>query len=263
MTAIRIFTDGASRGNPGHSAIAFIILDESGQILKKHSEYVGIGTNNEAEYKALISALKTAIELSNEVEFYSDSKLLVNQMSGHWRVKHPNMKPLWSEAVGLKDKFQKVSFKHVPRTNRHIQKVDELANITLDKVDPTSKESFKESNYQQVSIANKKFNRISDSQEKYSRAQERTYPGYLSGSEYRRERSRLNEMVDGFLKWDPIEKVDETENFIIEIDMKQKTVLLKEKNILVECPFKLSIKSNEAEQIIKKIGKAIKRLDQK
>jgi ribonuclease HI len=260
MKKIRIYTDGACRGNPGASSIAFVILDEIGRILKEHSEYVGIGTNNEAEYKALISALKVAKQFSYEVEFYSDSNLLVNQMTGHWRIKHPNIKPLWREALGLKNQLKKVSFKHVPRTNRYIQKVDELANTALDNFNQTDNESFKQSNHQKFTFSNKKFNRTSNSQEKYSKDEARTYPGYLTGSEYRRERSRLNDMVDGFLNWDPNEKVGETENFVIEINKKQKTVLLKEKNILMECPFKLSMNSNEAELVIKQLYTAIERL---
>ncbi|MCW4030837.1 MAG: ribonuclease HI family protein, partial [Candidatus Bathyarchaeota archaeon] len=98
MKRIKIYTDGASRGNPGPSAIAFIVLDDKGRILKEHSECAGVGTNNEAEYKALISALRKAKELAEEIEIYSDSNLIVNQMNGHWRIKHPNMKPLWREA---------------------------------------------------------------------------------------------------------------------------------------------------------------------
>ena len=132
INMIKIYTDGASRGNPGPSASAFIILNQDNQILKQNSEYLGIRTNNQAEYQALISALKAALEFKQDVQCYSDSNLLVNQMNGNWRVKHPNMKKLWTKATGLKEKFSKINFTHVPRTNNYIQNVDELANIKLD-----------------------------------------------------------------------------------------------------------------------------------
>ena len=99
--------------------------------------------------------------------------------------------------------------------------------------------------------------------EQINSEERRTFPYYLTGSEYEREKRRLDSMVDGFLKWNPIEKVGETENFIIEIDLKQKFVLLKEKNIVVDCPFKLSMKPDEVEDIIKQLAKGIERLDQK
>lgn len=79
----------------------------------------------------------------------------------------------------------------------------------------------------------------------------RTYPGYLSSDEHEREERRVKEMVKGFQRWDQIEKVGNTANFCIEVDHAQKTVLLKERNILVHCPFKLSIDQNEVEDIVR------------
>ena len=79
----------------------------------------------------------------------------------------------------------------------------------------------------------------------------RTYPAYLSSDEYEREKRRVKEMVEGFRRWDPIEKVGDTKNFSIEVDRAQKTVLLKERNIVAQCPFKLSIEQNEVEDIVK------------
>ncbi len=129
---LRIYTDGACRGNPGPSAIAFVILDDRNEPIQERSKYVGIGTNNQAEYKALILALKSALNFGTEVKCYSDSNLLVNQMNGNWRVKHPNMKPLWKKAMRLTKEFRKISFTHKPRTNPTIKKVDALANAELD-----------------------------------------------------------------------------------------------------------------------------------
>ncbi len=130
---LKIYSDGACRGNPGPSAIAYVILDYEGKLLKEHSEYVGNGTNNQAEYKALISALKSAADLGTELVCCLDSDLVVKQMNREWRVKHPNMIPLWREAVALKENFQKVSFVHVPRTDKYIERTDQLANQELDR----------------------------------------------------------------------------------------------------------------------------------
>ncbi len=132
---LKVYSDGASRGNPGPSAIAFMILTENGKILKRHSKYVGIKTNNQAEYEALISALESASKLTDqEVVCYLDSALVVKHLNGEYQVKNPNLKTLWLKIKELEQKFQKVSFRHVPRTDRYIKEVDWLANQTLDKV---------------------------------------------------------------------------------------------------------------------------------
>jgi ribonuclease HI len=261
MTKITIYTDGACRGNPGPSAIAFLILDNEGEILEEHSEYVGIGTNNEAEYKALISALQKAKDFGEEIEVYSDSNLVVNQMNGHWRINHPNMKPLWRKAIGLKNEFRRVSFTHVLRSNSNIQRVDELANIALDGIEQTGSKRSESSKYQQICFVNKNFEQMPSKDKSFNDEGRRTYPGYLSKSEHERQRIREKEMVEGFLKFD--KTVGETENFVIEIDKSQKTVLLKEKILTVECPFKLSMNPDEAKEIIKQIEKAVSKLAKK
>lgn len=130
---LKIYSDGACRGNPGPLAIAYVILDYEGKVLKEHSEYVGMGTNNQAEYRALILALESAVDFGNEAVCYSDSVLVVKQMNGEWKVKHHNMIPLWREVVTLKENFQKVSFVHVPRTDKYIERTDQLANQELDR----------------------------------------------------------------------------------------------------------------------------------
>ncbi len=127
------YSDGASRGNPGRSAIAFLILNEDDKILKKYSKYVGIKTNNQAEYEALISALESASEFnSQEAICYLDSELVVKQLNGEYRVRNFKLRELWVKMQELKEKFQKVSFFYIPRTNYYIQIVDQLANRTLD-----------------------------------------------------------------------------------------------------------------------------------
>ena len=132
---LKVYSDGASRGNPGPSAIAFMILSEDEKILKRHSRYVGVRTNNQAEYEALISALEFASKLtSQEVVCYMDSELVVKHLNEEYQVRNPKLKTLWLKVHELKQNFKKISFIHVPRTNSYIQEVDLLANQTLNRV---------------------------------------------------------------------------------------------------------------------------------
>ncbi len=131
---LKVYTDGASRGNPGPSAIAFIILDQAGRKLREHSEYVGVGTNNQAEYKALILALESAVNFGDELTCCMDSELVVKQMNGEYRVNDLKMRNLWRQAVALKEKFKRAAFVHVPRANSYIERVDRLANEVLDRI---------------------------------------------------------------------------------------------------------------------------------
>jgi ribonuclease HI len=131
---LNIYSDGASRGNPGPSAVGFIALTEDGRILKKFSKYVGTKTNNQAEYEALISALEFASEKADQAVCHMDSELLVKQMNGEYRVKDAKLRGLWLKANQLTQCFSKITFVHVPRTDPHIQMVDELVNQTLNTV---------------------------------------------------------------------------------------------------------------------------------
>jgi ribonuclease HI len=132
---VEIFSDGASRGNPGDSAIAFMILSADGQLLTRRSKYVGMRTNNQAEYEALIVALQSASELHvQEVVCHLDSELIVKQLTGEYRVRNPVLKRLWLKVQELKKHFRQITFKHVSREDRHIEEVDRLANQTLNSV---------------------------------------------------------------------------------------------------------------------------------
>jgi len=132
---LQIYSDGASRGNPGISAIAFMIVTEDGKLLKRYSKYVGIRTNNQAEYEALICALEAASPLTDqEVTCYMDSELVVKQLNGEYQVRNPELKTLWFKVQELKQKFQRVTFANAPRTDIYIENVDRLANQTLDRV---------------------------------------------------------------------------------------------------------------------------------
>jgi ribonuclease HI len=130
---LKTYSDGASRGNPGPSAIAFIILNQNNKVLEKASLSFGVCTNNEAEYHALISAIERASMLgSREVTCYLDSELVVKQLNGEYRIRKPELRALWQKVIALKTRFNKTSFMWVPRTNRYIQEVDSLVNQLLD-----------------------------------------------------------------------------------------------------------------------------------
>lgn len=133
---IKVYSDGASRGNPGISAIAFMIMTEDGKLLKKYSKYVGIRTNNQSEYEALISALESARKLTyQEVTCYLDSELVVKQLNEEYQVRNPELKNLWFKVQVLKQNFQKISFLNVSRRNIHIKQVDHLANQVLNRLE--------------------------------------------------------------------------------------------------------------------------------
>jgi len=130
---IFVVTDGASRGNPGPAAIAFGIYDENWNRLEEGTDYIGNATNNEAEYRALIKALHCAAgHCRNEVEHFTDSELVVNQLNGEYRVKADNLKPLIEEVFKKKHYFKSVSHKHLPREHERIERIDSLVNEKLD-----------------------------------------------------------------------------------------------------------------------------------
>jgi len=131
---LKIYSDGASRGNPGTSAIAFKIMTEDDRLLKMYSRLLGVRTNNQAEYEALISALQSVSKLTDqEVSCYMDSELVVKHINGEYKVRNPELKTLWFKVQELKQKFRRITFTNVPRSNMHIEEVDRLVNQTLDR----------------------------------------------------------------------------------------------------------------------------------
>lgn len=129
-----IFSDGGARGNPGPAAIACLITTENGQALIAKTRYIGLHTNNQAEYEALIMALESALTLGAEkVVCHLDSELVTKQLTGKYAVKNRELKKLWNKLQELEKQFKKISFINVPRTNSQIQKADKLVNETLDK----------------------------------------------------------------------------------------------------------------------------------
>ncbi len=135
LMKVLVYSDGASRGNPGISALAFMILSEEGGLVKRSSKYVGIRTNNQVEYEAVIAALEYAIQVPcHEVVCHLDSELVVKQLTGEYRVRNSTLKNLWLKVQELTKEFRRITFIHVPRTHPRIREVDHLANQTLDRI---------------------------------------------------------------------------------------------------------------------------------
>jgi len=129
---IKIFTDGGARGNPGPAGIGIVITDDKGKVIKKHAEFIGRATNNQAEYKALIKGLELAKELNpQEVNCYLDSELVVKQMKQEYRVKDKDLQPLFIKAWNAGIKLKKVSYHHIGRELN--SEADMLLNLELDK----------------------------------------------------------------------------------------------------------------------------------
>ncbi len=130
---IYLVTDGACRDNPGPASVAYGIYSSDWDKLEEDGEYIGQATNNEAEYKALILGLDRATEYCRkEIEHFTDSQLVVNQLEGEWAVKAPNMKELIEEVYKHEQYFTCCDHKHLPREHKHIEKIDELADKILD-----------------------------------------------------------------------------------------------------------------------------------
>ena len=130
-----IYTDGASRGNPGPASYGFTISDQKGKLLHEEGEYIGVTTNNVAEYTAVIEALKLVKEKYSkkgkvQINLFADSKLLVEQLSGRYKVKHPNLRPLFDKIKILEVEFDLISYTHIPRSKN--TEADTMANKALD-----------------------------------------------------------------------------------------------------------------------------------
>lgn len=125
--------DGGSRGNPGEAAGGAVVLDgATGAVLAELGEYVGIATNNVAEYRGMIAGIAHALELSADasIRVRLDSKLVVEQMSGRWKVKHPDMRTLADQAREM-IAGRVVTFEWVPRLSN--ARADAAANESMDR----------------------------------------------------------------------------------------------------------------------------------
>ncbi|MEV7452217.1 reverse transcriptase-like protein, partial [Streptomyces nigra] len=132
MREFIVEADGGSRGNPGPAGYGAVVIDAAtGETLAERAEYIGVATNNVAEYRGLIAGLRAAHELdpTATVHVRMDSKLVIEQMSGRWKIKHPDMKPLAFEAARVFPPAQ-VTYEWIPREqNKH---ADRLANEAMD-----------------------------------------------------------------------------------------------------------------------------------
>ncbi len=126
---LTVYTDGGSRGNPGKAACAFVAVRDN-KIIKEHSKFLGIATNNEAEYNAIIQALQAIKE--NELEIISDSKVVIRQLNGQYKIKVPHLQELKNKIDPLLND-RKIKFSNTSREDKFISHADFLVNQELDK----------------------------------------------------------------------------------------------------------------------------------
>ncbi len=130
---LTINCDGGARGNPGPAAIGFVIRDDSNATLVEDSAYIGIATNNQAEYTAILHALQKVAELTNDtVHVFMDSQLLVRQLQGKYRVKSASLQHLFAQVKREEARFQTVTYQHTSRETQQQKAADQLVNVALD-----------------------------------------------------------------------------------------------------------------------------------
>ncbi len=130
-----IYTDGASRGNPGPASYGFVIFDRKGKLIHQAGEFIGKATNNVAEYTAVLEAfkyLKKEFLEKLSIEFLADSRLVVEQLSGRFKIKNQNLKILFEQIKILEMEIGEVFYRHIPREKNF--RADSLANEALDKI---------------------------------------------------------------------------------------------------------------------------------
>jgi len=127
---IKIYVDGGSRGNPGPSGVGVVILDAGGKKLKEISKYIGKTTNNIAEYSALLYGLEEALILRiDEIVVNLDSELVAKQLAGDYRVKDPELKPLFERAMNMLKSFKSFEIRHIEREKN--KEADKLVNRAI------------------------------------------------------------------------------------------------------------------------------------
>lgn len=134
---VSAYTDGGARGNPGPSAYGIVVYDIHHQIIHQEGKYLGVKTNNEAEYAGLIAVLAWLVDhqsdqLITKINLFSDSELLVRQINGQYKVKSPNLKPLYQTAISLLSRLSvPYTFTHLFRESNVL--ADQLANQAMDR----------------------------------------------------------------------------------------------------------------------------------
>jgi len=133
VDVVVVYTDGGSRGNPGPAAIGIVLCDDRDRALLERKEYIGKATNNEAEYRAIIAGLDLATHATRaEVRAYSDSELVVRQLTGAYRLRSGKLLPLYKRAKGKEKAFHRVTYEHLPRLTGWLRRADKLVNEALD-----------------------------------------------------------------------------------------------------------------------------------
>lgn len=133
VNKVIIHTDGAARGNPGTAAIGATIKDETGHLIERISKRIGITTNNQAEYRAIITALEKAISAgARHVLLKSDSELVVKQINGRYKIKNTTLRPLYQKVVQLTGSLESFTISYIPRAQN--AEADALANKALDEI---------------------------------------------------------------------------------------------------------------------------------
>ena len=129
------YCDGASRGNPGPASFGVLVCDPSGKVVKETNAFLGINTNQVAEYEGLIRALEELKVLNApQVQIFTDSEFVTKQFSGAYKVRDERMKVLMSRVRALQSQFESVQVIHIRRSSHpHNKRVDQLANDALDK----------------------------------------------------------------------------------------------------------------------------------
>lgn len=131
-TSLKVYTDGGSRGNPGPSASGYVIMDQDYHVLEEGGQYLGVTTNNQAEYQAVKIALEAVRKFKpKQLDFYIDSQLVVNQLNGLYRVKNLELKPIHESIQLMVKEHETVTFHHVYREFNRL--ADKQVNIILDK----------------------------------------------------------------------------------------------------------------------------------
>lgn len=131
MSRLTIYSDGAARGNPGPSGAGWVLLNEKGKLLTENCQFLGHLTNNQAEYRALLLALKEAKKMGGkEIAVFSDSELMVRQLNKEYKVKNEGLRPLFEETLLTLSQFQSYTITHIDREKN--EEADQLANQAID-----------------------------------------------------------------------------------------------------------------------------------
>lgn len=131
LERIKVYSDGAARGNPGPAGAGAILVASDGTTVARLGRFLGEATNNYAEYHGLLLGLQRALELgTTEVQVYADSQLVIRQLGGQYRVRNAGLKPLFDQALLLLRKFRKYELHHIPREQNAA--ADEMSNRAID-----------------------------------------------------------------------------------------------------------------------------------